>query len=338
MRGWKVGAVAAGNGSVCACKEKENCLEWISIHTYLHTMAENEPNWEWYRTFLHVLETGSLSAAGRAMGLTQPTVGRHIDSLEAALGLKLFTRSFDGFAPTDAAHELKPYAAGISATAAALRRVASSHGSGVRGMVRITASEVVGVEVLPPILTALREEHPELTVELVLSNQADDLLHREADIAVRMFPPEQEALVVKRIGAIEIGLHAHERYLAAHGVPKSLKEVTRHTLVGFDRETAFLRRMANEHKLFSRDGFAFRADSDLAQLAAIRAGFGIGVCQSGIAARDRRLVRVLPRQFSWKLDTWVAMHEDLKGSARCAVTFAALAKGLQAYIKSTPPV
>src|SRR5215469_10705563 len=113
-------------------------------------MAEKEPNWEWYRSFLQVVETGSLSAAGRALGLTQPTVGRHIESLETALGLKLFTRSFDGFSPTDAAIELRPYAEGLAATSAALRRAASSHGFGVRGAVRLTASEIIGVEVLPP--------------------------------------------------------------------------------------------------------------------------------------------------------------------------------------------
>jgi len=296
-------------------------------------MAEAEPNWEWYRTFLQVLETGSLSAAGRAMGLTQPTVGRHIDSLESALGLKLFTRSFDGFAPTDAAHELQPYAASLATTAAALRRVASSHGAGVRGTVRLTASEVIGVEVLPPILAALRSQHPELTVELVLSNRADDLLRREADIAVRMFRPEQGALVATRVGGIELGLHAHERYLAAHGGPKSMDELARHTLIGFDRESAFLRRLQQQYPVFSRDSLAFRADSDLAQLGALRAGFGIGVCQAALAARDKRLVRLLPDQFAPTLDTWVTMHEDLRESARCAVTFAALAAGLRAYVE-----
>lgn len=298
-------------------------------------MTSAEPNWEWYRSFLQVLENGSLSAAARAMGLTQPTVGRHIDSLEAALGLKLFTRSFDGFAPTDAAQELKPYAAGIAATAAAMRRVASSHGSGVRGTVRLTASEVIGVEVLPPILAALRRKHPELIIELVLSNRADDLLHREADIAVRMFRPLQDALVVKRVGGIDLGLHAHERYLAAHGVPKSLEALNHHAVIGFDRENAFIRRLQEKAKVFSRDRFAFRADSDLAQLSAIRAGLGIGICQSALAARDKRLVRVLNRQFSLTMDTWVAMHEDLRASARCAVTFGAIADGLGAYIRGT---
>ena len=295
-------------------------------------MTEKEPNWEWYRSFLHVLESGSLSAAARALGITQPTVGRHIESLEAALGLTLFTRSSDGFSPTEAANELKPYAVGLAMTTAALRRAASSHGSGVRGAVRLTASEVIGVEVLPPILAALRHEYPELSIELVLSNKADDLLRREADIAIRMFRPVQEALVAKRIGAIEVGLHAHERYLALHGVPKSMKELARHTIIGFDQENAFIRSLQPRFAAYNRNSFAFRADSDLAQLGAIRAGFGIGGCQAPLAARDPKLVRVLREEFSLTLDTWVAMHEDLRTSARCAVTFAALASGLNAYI------
>lgn len=298
----------------------------------MHTVAEREPNWEWYRTFVQVLESGSLSAAGRALGLTQPTVGRHIDCLEAALGLKLFTRSFDGFAPTDAAHALRPYAVDLATTAAALRRVASSHGSGVHGTVRLTASEIIGVEVLPPILATLRDDYPELNVELVLSNKVDDLLRREADIAVRMFRPMQDALVARHVGEIELGLHAHERYLVAHGVPKSMNDLSRHALIGFDQETAFIRSLLDKIETFPRRSFAFRADSDLAQLGAIRAGLGVGVCQSPLATRDKTLVRVLRSQFSLTLDTWVAMHEDLRGSPRCAVTFAAVAAGLKAYI------
>jgi DNA-binding transcriptional LysR family regulator len=294
-------------------------------------MGDSEPNWAWYRTFLKVLETGSLSAAGRAMGLTQPTVGRHIDSLEAALGLRLFTRSFDGFTPTDAALDLKPYALGLASTAAALRRMASGHQSGVRGVVRLTASEVIGVEVLPPILAALHAEHPELVIELVLSNRIDDLLHREADIAVRMVPPTQDALIAKRVGSIEAGLYAHERYLAKRGTPSSMEALSGHTMIGYDEENAYIRTFQAQFPMFSRSALTFRADSDLAQLAAIRAGFGIGVCQVGLAARDPALVRVLKSRFSLKMDTWVAMHEDLRNSPRCAVTFAALAAGLRAY-------
>lgn len=304
----------------------------------MYRLMENDVNWEWYRTFLKVIETGSLSAAARLMGLTQPTVGRHIDNLETALKLKLFTRSFDGYAATDAALELQPYAAEVAATTAALRRVASGHGSGVRGTVRLSASEVTGVEVLPPILAALREAHPQLTIELVLSNQVDDLLQREADIAIRMLKPVQEALVARRVGAIELGLHAHERYLALHGVPASMEELASHAIIGFDSENAFLRTLQQRFPMLTRSGFALRADSDLAQLGAIRAGFGIGVCHAALAARDPALVRVLRADFSLPMDTWIVMHEDLRDSPRCAATFDALAAGLIAYIQSVQSV
>ena len=296
-------------------------------------MTDTEPNWEWYRSFVAVLDTGSLSAAGRAMGMTQPTVGRHIDSLEAALQLKLFTRSFDGFAPTDAALELKPYAASLSATAAALRRVASSQGDGVRGTVRLTASEVISVEVLPPLLAALRDAHPELVIELVPSNKVEDLLHREADIAVRMVRPSQDALVARRIGSIEVGLHAHRHYLDRHGTPRSLDDLAGHALVGWDAETAYIRKLQDKFPAIRRERFAFRADNDVAQLAAIRAGLGIGFCQARLAARDPALVRLFKSSLSLNLDTWIAMHADLRDSPRCAITFAALADGLVAYAR-----
>jgi DNA-binding transcriptional LysR family regulator len=293
--------------------------------------ATTEPDWQWYRSFLAVLDEGSLSAAARALGLTQPTLGRHIDALEGALQLKLFTRSFDGFAPTDAALALQPYAVGLADTASALLRTASGQREGVRGTVRVTASEVVGVEVLPPILSGLRQQHPELAIELMLSNQVDDLLRREADIAVRMTQPTQSALVARRVGTIELGMHARPDYLARCGTPKRMEDLAAHAVIGFDRVTPWLRRLQSTLGGFDRSSFALRADSDLAQLAMIRAGFGLGVCQVGLAKRAG-LVRVLPTPFSFKLDTWVAMHADLRDSPRCAVTFAALVSGLAGYI------
>jgi len=291
-----------------------------------------EPNWEWYRTFLSVIETGSLSGAARALALTQPTVGRHIDSLEQALALKLFTRSFDGYAPTDAALAVQPYAASVAASASALLRVASSQGDGVRGAVRITASDVIGVEVLPPILAELRAAHPGLVIKLVLSNALSDLLRRDADIAVRMVQPTQDSLVARRVGTIDIGLFAHRRYLDAHGVPDTMAALSSHALIGYDHEPAAVRKWLERYPAFARDRLALRADSDLAHLAAIRSGYGIGWCQAGLAARDSDLVRVLASECALPLPTWIAMHEDLRASPRCAVTFAALVTGLGSYI------
>lgn len=295
-------------------------------------MNHTGPSWELYRTFLAVLREGSLSGAARWLGLTQPTVGRHIEALEQAVGFQLFTRSQRGLAATEAALELRPYAEALSSTAAALLRAASGQGAAVKGTVRVSASEVVGVEVLPPILAALRERHPALVIELALSNAVEDLLQREADIAVRMVEPSQEALVVKRLGTISIGLHAHRRYLERQGTPKRLEDLAAHSVIGFDRETPDIRSMMKRMPKLDVSRFALRTDSHLAQLAAIRAGFGIGICQVALARRDRNLVRVLPDAFELKLGTWLAMHENLRSTPRCRAVFDALAAGLAGHV------
>ncbi|ARK92018.1 LysR family transcriptional regulator [Burkholderia pseudomallei] len=292
----------------------------------------SEIGWELYRSFLGVLREGSLSGAARALGLTQPTVGRHVAALEAALRVPLFTRSSSGLMPTDVALALRAHAEAMESTADALARAATSFGEDVRGVVRISASDVVGVEVLPPIVARLRQRHPALTVELALTNRVQDLLCREADIAVRMTRPGQTQLIARHIGGIELGLHAHRDYLARRGTPRDAGELVRHALIGHDRPTAFIRQIAKSFPGFDRGAFALRTDSDLAQLALIRCGAGIGACQAALAKRDPALVRVLPKAFAGRLDMWVTMHEDLRGSPRCRAAFDALAEGLDAYV------
>ena len=290
--------------------------------------------WEWYRAFLGVLREGSLSGAARTLGVAQPTVGRHVAALEAALGLVLFTRSQTGLLPTDAARALRPDAEAMESVAAALTRTASGlrGGGDVAGTVRVSVSEVVGVEVMPAILAGLAARHPALAVELVLSNRVQDLLQREADIAVRMTPPRQEQLVARKVGTIALGLHAAPDYLARRGLPATLDALAGHTLIGYDRPSAFVRTAAKAVPALTGMAFALRTDSDIAQLALIRAGAGIGICQVPLAARAPALVRVLPDAFTFPLETWLTMHEDLRASPRCRVVFDALVDGLAAYI------
>jgi DNA-binding transcriptional LysR family regulator len=294
-------------------------------------MASNI-GWELYRSFLGVLKEGSLSGAARDLGVAQPTIGRHVAALEQALGIALFTRSQTGLLPTDAAKALRGFAESMQSTAAALERAAASQGEGVRGVVRITSSEVIGVEVLPPIVAALRQKHPELKVELVLTDRVQDLLRRESDIAVRMVRPKQELLVAQRIGNIELGLHATADYFARNGKPRTMTDLADHSMVGFDQGSAFVRSAGKLLQGVNRSSFSLRTDSDLGQLALIRAGAGIGVCQVPLAKRGVPLVRVLGSQFRMQLDTWITMHEDLRNSPRCRVTFDALVEGLKRHV------
>jgi len=294
----------------------------------MHKCMTAAPDWDLYRSFLAVMTEGSLSAAARALSSTQPTIGRHIEALEQALGEPLFTRSASGLRPTETALALRAHAEAMAAAAEALIRTASGEAGQVKGVIRLTASDIMAAEVLPPILTRFHEAWPEVVIELLASNKVEDLLRRDADIAVRMARPTQEALLARRVGEVQIGFFAHRDYLAKHGAPEMLADAQ--AAIGYDRDDQVVRRLNRSNLPLGRDVFAFRSDSDLAQLGALRAGFGIGGAQFGIARRDANLVHVLPG-VTFDMDIWVVMHEDLKASRRMKLMFDHLAAELTAY-------
>jgi DNA-binding transcriptional LysR family regulator len=295
-------------------------------------MTKAEPGWDLYRSFLAVLRLGSLSAAGRSLGLTQPTIGRHIALLQQSLaGRVLFTRSQAGLLPTQAAHELRPHAEAMAAAAAAFVRTGSADSEQTGGVVRLAAADVVGVEVLPAILCEFRAKFPATVIELSLSNQMADLLRRDADIAVRMVRPQQKALLAKRAGRVALGFYAHRRYLELHGYPERLEDLVHHALIGFDRTLPFANLLKAVPVPVTRELFAFRCDNDLAQLAALRCGFGIGMCQAGIARRDPDLLPLFSNQFKVEMEIWIVMHNDLKRSSRMRLMFDHLATGLAQF-------
>lgn len=290
-------------------------------------------DWERQRAFLAVIDEGSLSAAARRLGIAQPTVRRRIEELEAQLGAPLFTRSPSGLLPMERARTLAEHARAMAMAADAFVRSASADAHEVAGTVRISASDVIAIEVLPAILAELMRAHPALVIELSPSNRNEDLLRREADVAVRMVAPRQEALVARRIGVVALGLHAHPAYLAHAGAPATLAELSRHRLIGVESDSPLLRMLQDMGFAVGIEDFGFRSDNDLAQLAAIRAGLGIGFCQTGLGKRDG-LVRLLPEAPIFDLETWVVCHEDLRNVARVRAVFDALVAGLRAYIAS----
>jgi DNA-binding transcriptional LysR family regulator len=221
----------------------------------------------------------------------------------------------------------------MASAAAALRRAASGEADMDRGVVRVTASEIIGCEVLPPILAAFRRLYPGIVLELALSNRNEDLLRRDADIAVRMVRPVQAALLAKRIGNTAIRLYAHRDYIAASGMPAAVQDLAAHCLIGFDQDAHSFRSAGPSAALATRENFGFRCDSDPAQLAALRAGVGIGGCQVNIAMRTPELVPVLHEQIDFSMEIWLAMHEDLKATRRVRLLFDHLAAGLGAFTR-----
>jgi DNA-binding transcriptional LysR family regulator len=218
------------------------------------------------------------------------------------------------------------------AAAALVRAAEGALAEGAAGTVRITASEMMGAEVLPAILAEIQREHPRIVLELALTNRAENLLRRDADIAVRMLRPAQAALLAQRLGLVRLGLYAHEDYLARHGTPIDLADLRRFHIIGFDRDEVSARAIASADLPIDRSIFSFRSDSDLAQAAAIRAALGIGVMQDGIARAWPRLRPVLPGLLRFELDVWLALHEDQRGNPAVAAVRAGLARGLTVWL------
>lgn len=273
---------------------------------------ENPVDWTLWRSFLAVAETGSLSAAARRLGLTQPTLGRHIEALETAIGQPLFLRAPQGMVPTPAAQALMPEAQTMAHAAASLERRAASSGE-FRGTVRIAASHVVGAEVLPRVLAPLLVQHPGLAIELDLSNDPADLGRHAADLAIRMTRPGQSSLIARKLADVRLGLFAHSSYLGRHETPTEPADLTGHVLIGPDRDTAALAGL--DAMQLGRSALRLRSDSEAAQIAAIRAGLGIGVLQRAIAALDPALVPVLPDRFAWPLEAWLVLPDGLRALA-----------------------
>jgi molybdate transport repressor ModE-like protein len=298
-------------------------------------MDSKHIDWSLYRSFLAVMREGSLSGAARVLGMTQPSMGRHIDALEQALGTTLFTRAQGGLSPTPIARELLESVEAMAAAVQQAARVASGGEKEERGTVRITASQIIGGEVLPALLAQYREQHPHISIELVLNNKTDDLLKREADIAVRMIKPTQQALLAKRLGRVDIGMYAHQRYAKAHGLPKTMAELRQHALIGADQDPTIAALARQIGLPVSRDDFCFRTDSDLAQIAALRTGLGIAGCQMGVARRDPALLPVLPDVMVFSLEMWLVTHSGLRSNKRVMGLYRFLAEALSQYALSS---
>lgn len=287
--------------------------------------------WDDQRAFLAVLEEGSLSGAARQLGVTQPTIRARVEALERALGTVLFTRSANGLMPTEQARALADPARAMARSSDAFVRAASARPGEIAGAVRVSVSEFVGLEVLPPMLAILRHAHPGIVVEMSMSNASADLLDQEVDIAVRMHPPRHAALVARKVGSIALGLFAHRDYLERRGAPACLDDLAGHDFIGPDRARGDLELATALHPALARERLAVRVDSHPAQLALARAGLGIAVVQRPVGCADPLLRAVVPDLEVAAFDTWIVTHENLRDVPRVRAVFDHLVAELTRY-------
>lgn len=298
-------------------------------------MANADPDWALWRSFAAVVADGSLSAAARRIGYSQPTLGRHIEALEQQLGLLLFDRTIQGLKPTAAALRLyEPVAAAERALAEA-SLVAEGSAGRLEGTVRITSSTVVSHYILPPLLRSIRADFPAIAIELVPADLVENLLLREADIAVRMFRPTQLELIAKRLGDLPLVTCAHQSYLGARGTPQTPDDLRHHDLIGLDRSDVVVAGARAMGFDLTRNSFVLRTNTHTAGWELLKAGLGIGFAQRGLVQDTPGMRELLPMLSPPPLEVWLTTHRELFLSPRIRAIYDRLAEGLSAYIART---
>ncbi|WP_375449439.1 LysR family transcriptional regulator [uncultured Devosia sp.] len=295
----------------------------------------NTLDWTLLRSFLAVVESGSLSTAARSMGATQPTLSRHIRELETALGVILFTRSAQGLDPTKAALGLIDDARAMGAAAEALSLKAQGRSQQLFGTVRITASVIVANLMLPPIVAALRQAEPSIQIEIVASDANQNLLRRDADIAIRMADPTQNALIARKLGDTAMGLFATRDYFERRGRVASKHDLRQHDLIGLDRSDLLIRAFAGHDIHLTREEFALRTDDGMLTWNLLLAGTGIGIAQVVLAKRHPELEQVDGGLRLGALPVWLVMSEEVRSNARIRRVADFLSGALSTVLRST---
>ncbi len=290
----------------------------------------NLQNFDWtlVRSFLAVLDAGSLMGAARQLQAQQPTLSRHVAELESQLGTPLFERTGRGVTPTTAALAIADAARQMQAAAEQLSRNLTGSREATTGTVRVTASQVAAVWLLPPVLAALQKAEPGIAIELVSSNRIENLLRREADIAVRMQRPTQESVVARKLGDVGVGAYAHRSYLARHGAPRKPEDLLAHRLIGYDRDDTVLRGFARMGVAVSKAQFALRCDDQVAYSYLVNAGAGIGFTSHYSARALPGLERVLPQLKIPVLPCWLAVHREIRSSKLVRLVYDFLAEAI----------
>lgn len=285
-------------------------------------------DWNLLKSFFFVADLGSVSRAASALGLSQPTVSRQIAQLERMVGVALFERVARGVSLTAAGAALVEPAQRMLAAAQAAGMAALAQGQQIAGTVRITASEIMAAFVLPPVLAQLRAAQPQIEIELVASNRLDNLLTREADIAVRMTRPDQGALIARKIADYPLAFYAHKDYLATWQRPISSADPRDYDWVGLDQSNQFIEGFREAGVKVDKHFFGFRCDNQVVGWHAVLAGLGAGVTLQRVGDRYPQLTRILPQQRLAPLEVWLTAHRELRDVARIRLVFDLLAQAL----------
>jgi DNA-binding transcriptional LysR family regulator len=282
-------------------------------------------SWDGYADFLSIARAGSISAAAREIGVAQPTLSRRLAALEGELGVRLLSRTPVGLTLTPAGERMFAALDRVRETIQQVEAEVAAGDVALRGSVRITVTETLGVEWLAPLMAEFNEAYPQIRVELVVENSMLNLLGREAHVAIRLLRPAQGDLIAKRVGAVDIALFAARGYARRYGLPKTAEEARTHRAVGLlgITPTAVL-----TEETFTAERHVFLSNSMLAVRRAVAAGIGIGPLLDFPGADDD-LVPCLDH-LRLNKEIWLTAVPELRENARLRAVYDFLADRLAA--------
>lgn len=292
-------------------------------------------DWNQARAFLATAEHGSLSAAARELGQTQPTLGRQVTALEQDLGVALFDRAGRGLILTDAGRELVIHVREMAEAAARIPLTASGQSQALRGTVSISASDVLASIMLPGIIANLARTAPEIEFELIATNHLSDLSRREADIAIRHLRPTQPNLTARLLGEGFGYFYAAPAYIARKGRPKSPNELKDHDIVGFLDAPRMAQALAEYGVQIDPDNIRYRCDNALPMWEMVRAGLGVGIMSMDMGLRTPDVELLFPDKPAFQYPFWLVTHRELHSARRMRVVFDHLANSISAHLRRT---
>ena len=283
-------------------------------------------DWNRARAFLAVAQEGSLTAAGKALGMSQPTLGRQISSLEHELNLILFERVGKGLMLTDAGQHLYQYVEKMAEAANDLALAAQGQNNDVVGEVCISLTEFDAFFKLPQCVETLRQVAPHIQLEVLVSNDISDLKRREADIAIRYQRPTQPDLIIKKIGTEQAFLYGHEDYVS-HFKQAPIEKAAELNLIGFDHSSQMQDYLEQLGWPINQKQFVTLCKNQMVQLQLMRQGIGVGFLPDHIAKRYPELKPVFPHAFDpIELEIWLVCHTELHTNKKVRVVFDCLAE------------
>ena len=292
-------------------------------------------DWNRARAFLVTAEEGSLSAAAKALGMSQPTLGRQVDALESELNVTLFERVGRRLVLTDAGMELLEHARAMGEAASRVSLAASGQSEAARGIVSVSAGQGFAAHVLPPILAKLRTVAPGIAVDIVATDAKSDLLRREADIAIRNVRPEHPDLIARKVGDMDGHLYAASDYLDRVGRPMTLERLQTCDFIAWNRDAPVREQLAMLGLALAPERFPFVCESHLVQWEMVKQGLGVGVQAAVIGEPEPRVEQALPELPAISFPVWLVSHRELHTSRRVRTVFDLLATELSARAEAT---